>query len=102
MPSLTEVIDSLLADVIPGRLRAVDSSSPIALSKVQKWLRECDKKHTCAPQDTELPTRLLDLGEDIDSQDVILIDSHGQYGTYIALSHCWGLSHRIKTLKSTL
>jgi hypothetical protein len=102
MPILTKVTDSPLADVIPGRLRAVDSSSPIAFSKVRKWLRECDEKHSCAPQATKLPTRVLDLGEDINSQEAILVENHERLGRYIALSHCWGLSHRIKTLKSTI
>jgi hypothetical protein len=86
MPSSPKVTDSLLADVISCIPRAVEFSFPIAFFKAQKWLRECDGKHSCAPQAVKLPTQVLDLGENIDSQHVILVESNEQYGRYITLS----------------
>jgi hypothetical protein len=51
-----------------------------------------------------LPTRVLDLGEPGYHSEVIrLVESDGfQIDCYIALSHCWGTSHWIKTTKVTL
>jgi hypothetical protein len=53
---------------------------------------------------TLLPTRVLDVGEPFQHSGVIkLVESGGfQVDRYIALSHCWGKSHRIKTTKTTL
>lgn len=55
-----------------------------------------------AERTTPLPTRLLDLSEDPNAQVVSLLETGGRAGKYIALSHCWGLSHRLTTTKSTL
>lgn len=91
-----------MAQIIPGRLRATSSSSSIAFKKVQQWLKECDEHHLCAPYEAALPTRVLDLGESTHSQLITLVETKGQIQKYVALSHCWGLSHRIKTMKDTI
>jgi len=101
-PLLTIATVSPLADIIPGRIRATDPSSRFALFRVRKWLRECNEQHMCMPQDGPLPTRVLDLGEGPGSHSITLFESLGRHGRYLALSHCWGLSSRIKTKKRTI
>jgi hypothetical protein len=91
-----------MAAIIPGRLRTASSSSRIAFERAQQWLKECNERHLCAPHLTPLPTRVLDLNESTHSQLITLVETKGRVGRYVALSHCWGLSHRIKTTKSTI
>lgn len=67
------------------------------------WLKRCKKEHkTCPKQDVqhELPTRLLDVGSS--TSDPFLMVSNGRWGTWAALSHCWGRRLRIKTTNSNL
>ncbi|TDZ35221.1 hypothetical protein CTRI78_v011523 [Colletotrichum trifolii] len=55
---------------------AGDTSSPLSLQRVRNWLED----------------RLIDL-DDItrgDDEGVRLVDTSGQTGTYMCLSHCWG------------
>jgi Heterokaryon incompatibility protein (HET) len=70
--------------------------------RVQHWLGHCDSNHKCAPILPELPTRVLDLGEAPYPEQIKLVETKGRNGRYIALSHCWGSSHRITTTQSTL
>ena len=94
---------SPLASMIPGRVRSTDASCRIAVDRARGWLRKCDESHCCAQQNAVLPTRLLDIGESAKSAVVKLLESvEGQNGRYIALSHCWGSSHRIKTTNATI
>ncbi|EXJ67966.1 uncharacterized protein A1O5_08580 [Cladophialophora psammophila CBS 110553] len=46
-----------------------------------------------------LPTRVLDVNGE--GGIVRLVETNGRQGHYVALSHCWGLSHRITTTKET-
>ena len=71
------------------------------MDRVQHWLGLCDSHHKCAPILPELPTRVLDLGEESYPKWIKLVETKGCKGRYIALSHCWGSSHRITTKKST-
>lgn len=48
-----------------------------------------------------LPTRILDLGEDLLS-NVRLIESQGASGVWVSLSHCWGRTARFVTESSNL
>ena len=48
-----------------------------------------------------LPTRILDLGEDLLS-NVRLIESQGASGVWVSLSHCWGRTARFVTDSSNL
>ena len=53
---------------------------------------------------TLLPTRVLDVGESSQHSSIIKLVESGDFQVerYIALSHCWGKSHRIRTTKATL
>jgi hypothetical protein len=101
---LTGVTDSPLAPIIPGRLRATNSASILAYSRAKQWIQQCNDHHQCVPQQGEgrLPKRVLDLGEGQRSPGVRLLETRGRSGRYIALSHCWGSSHRIQTTKATI
>jgi hypothetical protein len=44
----------------------------------------------------------LDIGHESSSQGIKLFETKGRPGRYIALSHCWGTSHRITTTQATL
>jgi hypothetical protein len=91
-----------MRDIVPGRLRTFDSACPIALERVRSWVQLCNKDHRCNPLGTPLPTRVLDLGPSLSSTTIKLIETHGQGGKYVALSHCWGVSHRTTTTSLTL
>lgn len=56
------------------------------------WQRECSEVHKdCAKYtiDSELPTRVIDLG-DTKEAPIRLYESKGEKAAYTALSHCWG------------
>ena len=73
-----------------------DSSSPEVFQLVNVWLKGCVKSHKeCnrTPDGTRLrlPGRLIDVGSD--TQDPFLFqseESSAPYGSWVALSHCWG------------
>lgn len=76
-----------------------------------KWahdaIERCAKEHEAcrAPQRTPLPTRVLDLGEQKDSngaEKIRLVETGHMAAPYTALSHCWGKAHRILTTKETI
>ncbi|KAF2803123.1 HET-domain-containing protein [Mytilinidion resinicola] len=74
-----------------------------AVAWVQSHIKACDEKHGCiataANSDPFLPTRVLDLG---DRNPVIRLCETGgtQRDRYATLSHCWGRSHHLVTLRS--
>ncbi|TVY14632.1 hypothetical protein LARI1_G007897 [Lachnellula arida] len=59
----------------------------------REWIRTCSEEHdpSICPsiQDTELPTRLVDVSSPIPK---LILTSPSQRGRYLALSHCWGAS----------
>jgi hypothetical protein len=64
---------------------------------IRLWLKACDQNHKeCRPlENPVLPTRVIDVGEK-DSPFVRLYkSSSGERGSYIALSHPWGLEHLV-------
>ncbi|KIX95530.1 uncharacterized protein Z520_08650 [Fonsecaea multimorphosa CBS 102226] len=99
--------DSDLAKTVPGRLRTNDQGSAIATQRIKNWLKDCNdghnckRSHSCADKDASppLPTRVLDVNGQGDT--IRLVETTDQRGHYVALSHCWGLSHRITTTKKT-
>ncbi|KAI1098272.1 HET-domain-containing protein [Jackrogersella minutella] len=59
---------------------------------VDHWQRGCREVHkNCAKlvEDYELPTRVIDVGED-DTHRIRLFESKGKKAPYTTLSHCWG------------
>jgi len=95
-------LDSPGASFIPGRMRTLDCRSSLAMRRIHQWLDSCNADHKCTPVLPALPTRVLDLGHEPRSQGIKLVETEGRTGRYIALSHCWGTSHRITTTQSTL
>ncbi|KAL5331833.1 hypothetical protein ACEPPN_001371 [Leptodophora sp. 'Broadleaf-Isolate-01'] len=67
-------------------------ASDEAFSREKAWIRNCSSEHPyCRNNDNVLlPSRVLDLEEATSTGQVKLIQSEGQLGKYIALSHCWG------------
>jgi len=59
------------------------------------WQQGCSQLHgsRCGPTVSVLPTRVLDVGEEVDEQNaetVNLLLTYGKEDRYTALSHCWG------------
>ncbi|EFQ34355.1 heterokaryon incompatibility protein [Colletotrichum graminicola] len=71
---------------------AGDTASPISFHRIRNWLDDCETGHEQCGKgiDTELPTRLIDVTQPGDRAGVRLVETAGQIGTYICLSHCWG------------
>ncbi|RYO90416.1 hypothetical protein DL763_005336 [Monosporascus cannonballus] len=69
-----------------------DLGSPVNWSIAKTWLDTCRESHpdcfTAAA--TELPTRVIDVGEPGSSRGPRLVETQRRSGRYAALSHCWG------------
>jgi hypothetical protein len=78
----------------------------IATRQARQWLNECEVNHQCSVyrrSRTQLPTRVLDLGEDASPQDSIkLFETGGVEDIYMTLSHCWGPTQFITTTRDTI
>jgi hypothetical protein len=72
------------------------------LNAALAWIESCSTTHECCPRirDRELPTRLIDVGQDGDNQ-VRMVETKGTSGKYITLSHCWGGSQPVVTNPTT-
>jgi hypothetical protein len=88
-------------DRLLARLQAWSSSDDQCFDLARKWLHECREHHTAcrSAYDSSLrpPTRLLDVGIDINTGtdilkqgDVRLVQGASCEGPYAALSYCWG------------
>ncbi|KAH7216222.1 heterokaryon incompatibility protein-domain-containing protein [Fusarium oxysporum] len=89
---------------IPGRLlhQRYDQEVP-AMKLITKFLVSCFLTHndSCVLPETDLPTRVLDLSEIRTHKHVKLLSTGNIRGRYIALSHCWGSSHPLRTTLET-
>lgn len=90
-------------------LDAFDSNtgSSKSMELARLWIQTCRDTHDkcasyCGNVVPQLPTRVLDVGQPGSSSDPSLYLSHGQTGSYVALSHCWGKSQPIITTSSNL
>lgn len=92
-----------LANLIKTRLTSDTVLDPTCTEMMQGWLERCRTDHALCPKyDTEheLPTRVIDVG---DAGDVpVLVVSNGRWGTWVALSHCWGRRLEVKTTRTNL
>ena len=72
--------------------RTVSETADFALCK--EWIDECSSMHPdCTSiQDSDLPTRLIDVGTMDGLQEPKLVETQGLRGKYVTLSHCWGNS----------
>lgn len=95
--------------MVPGRLRTASTNSPAIFERCLSWLKGCDVYHKCAPSNSSPPpTRVLDIQVPGNSGLVKLINKRQMCAVqpvrppYVALSHCWGTSHRIVTKQENL
>ncbi|KAK1655009.1 heterokaryon incompatibility protein [Colletotrichum phormii] len=70
---------------------AGDTSSDISFQRIRTWINDCELHEKCGRgREMNLPTRLIDVVQPGDRLGVRLVDTSGQTGTYMCLSHCWG------------
>lgn len=71
-----------------------------ALPLAKPWIKQCIDQHVeCRGLNSstfELPTRVIDVGPAHGSEAPRLMESAGQIGDWIALSHCWGTEKFLK------
>lgn len=65
--------------------------SEARLALFRHWVRTCeDHSEKCGPTESELPTRVIDVGKRGNREALRLYTPHeGEMGSYIALSHRW-------------
>lgn len=83
------------------------TDSEDSLNFVKETLSACSQEHELCrtPEDTPLPTRVLDLGTktNLESGDTIrLYETDHQRAPYACLSHRWGSTHRIMTTTDSI
>lgn len=79
------------------------SGSLKSRDRIRSWVRSCDIGHTCHQKTIPvLPTRVLDIGTQFTSGSVLLWETQGARGRYLALSHSWGKSKILTTKRQTL
>ena len=76
----------------------------LCLDYIKKWIKDCDSHTDCpSPTATKLPRRVLDLRPHRFRNAISLVETEeGDVGTYITLSHRWGMVQPMKTTKDTL
>lgn len=79
----------------------------MSFNLIKNWLHNCNQSHKCyeVPADLGplLPTRVVYVGSSHEPNELRLHEStHDQRGKYIALSHCWGKTQIIRTLKANI
>ena len=71
---------------IPRGRAISDLGSEESFRTALKWLRDCNTEHKCHNEASALPIRVVDVNSDPPRIYV----THGEPGTYLCLSHCWG------------
>ena len=64
---------------------------------MSRYLKDCLENHpSCGnPSETPLPTRVIDVN--YQENKVRVVETRGQQGKYVALSHCWGDQNLMNT-----
>jgi len=79
-----------------SRVLSGDTGSDVALGRLSAWLDVCSSTHpACASNEAGLPSRVVDVTEIQRGgvSGVKLVETGpGEAGTYVCLSHCWGLT----------
>src|SRR5262245_56040459 len=88
--NLTHVSDTECSvQIVPPDPLPLWTWSKSNVKDLKSWLRECSQKHDCrTPGPKCLPTRLVQFGDD--GHGVKLVETNGETGRYLTLSHCWG------------
>lgn len=85
---------------------AGDTSSEAGFARARQWIQTCLTDHVLCGVDepSPLPTRVLDLGEDVEAEpaQIKLLEAPGQKERYISLSHSWGGQQPLTTTTATV
>lgn len=88
---------------ILGRGIAESPLSKEGIKVMKMFIDDCTHHHgqTCSlDSSTPLPTRVLDVGDPNTRTAPFLFQSRGAFGSYLALSYCWGGVSRHQTTKA--
>lgn len=86
-----------LQSIIRGRPVEHHGGTLKAISRASDWLKECNEHPNCSPGETQLPSRVIDVGVDANSPHVRLRETEThECGKYICLRyfsrHCMSSS----------
>lgn len=94
-----------MSGIVAGRQISSQPDSDANFQLIRQWLRACLTKHRYCSIDgqseasvSRLPTRVID----VTYKNPRVVESRGESGLYIVLSHCWGKSKTLVTDTSTL
>lgn len=88
-----EAHDAIKSNIQVGFSKLPDAGSPMHINILREWIQDCDTHQCLGSPDTRfLPTRLLDVGDDIEKCSRLICDTSELPKTvkYLALSHRWG------------
>ncbi|KAL3421007.1 hypothetical protein PVAG01_07452 [Phlyctema vagabunda] len=92
-------------NLVSGRKAQSRADSEACFDLAAHSLKNCLSSHSSScPHDATavLPTRVLDVGTDKNSNQIRLFESKGLTEPWVALSHCWGRVARYVTETTTL
>ncbi|TGO50548.1 hypothetical protein BCON_0181g00150 [Botryotinia convoluta] len=96
--------DPLARCCIPSRPISTDVSSEGTFKIITTWLQECllhhKQCHGWGKVAQKLPARVIDV--QYTGRDPFLLETSEMYGSWIALSYCWGSSPTLKTTTQNL
>ena len=83
------------------------TKSTNTINRIVQWKEKCAAEHNhCSPTASEvhrLPSRVIDVGDSTPNSVIRLVETEGNQGQYLCLSHCWGKEPMpIKTTKDTI
>ncbi|TVY42633.1 hypothetical protein LSUB1_G005400 [Lachnellula subtilissima] len=94
-----------IMEVVSGRRAQLTANSEPCFKLARQCIKNCLNGHSssCPFDDAaSLPTRVIDLGLDMDAPKVRVFETKGLQGIWVALSHCWGRIARFVTETSNL
>ena len=96
--------ENFVANRIQGREILPHSDSAAAFSLMKRWLEMCQNHHACTRiSNRPLPKRVVDTDPDGCLDDEIsLVVTTGQSGSYVALSYCWGGQTHFQLTRASL
>src|SRR5215471_13474429 len=90
---------------IPLRPVAINPATDEIFATARAWIVDCLGNHKACHYErkTLLPSRVIDVGDDMTAQTVKLhITGEEEKGEYVALSYCWGGTQLVVLRASTL